>query len=489
MSTRDAHIVRLQRLDVTLNGSESDGFALQNRLSLLCHDWLLPALDRALERCAPAEGHWYIEHLEIDAGDMALDRLEQDFPDAVAHAVEAALREKTAAGNSSAPGEPSGGFKSEEQVSWEAFLHFLETGRLPWAYRLPKGERLETVMYRMITDRTGSRGHFGHFWVELTEKLRTPTVRRRLAQQFQSGFLTTLAARIAPEIERIAAQVLSEVRPYLAQEAFVSFEKMLWETALALAMGAATGLETPSIYAPLPEGVHSEPALRLLAETLSKTDHRKPFITAALRQAARQSQTSVLIGTALQMQAKTAVSFHLQPDIAPHPGPSHPDREGLYLDHAGLVLLHPFLPQFFTALQVAEGGALTQPDRALYLLHFLSTGKTSAPEYEQVFSKFLCGIPLEQPLDADIQLSDQEQEEAFNLLETVVRYWEVLQGTTPDGLREAFLQRPGKLSQRDGEWLLQIEKRSLDILLDQLPWGIAMIQLPWMPGLLRVEWA
>ena len=60
MSTRDAHIVRLQRLDVTLNGSEFDGFALQNRLSLLCNDWLLPALDRALERCAPRKdiGTW-----------------------------------------------------------------------------------------------------------------------------------------------------------------------------------------------------------------------------------------------------------------------------------------------------------------------------------------------------------------------------------------------------------------------------------------------
>ena len=41
----------------------------------------------------------------------------------------------------------------------------------------------------------------------------------------------------------------------------------------------------------------------------------------------------------------------------------------------------------------------------------------------------------------------------------------------------------------DGEWLLPMERKAIDILLDQLPWGIGMIPLPWMPQMLHVEWA
>lgn len=496
MSTRDAHIVRLQRLDVTLNGSEFDGFALQNRLSLLCNDWLLPALDRALERCAPAEGHWYLEHLEIDAGNIALDRLEQDFPDAVAHAVEAALREKTAAApaNSTAPKEQTAVFKSRQQATWEAFLYFLETGRLPWTYRLPAGESMETAVRQIWADDATSKAGSARFGTDLIEKLSMPVVRQRMVQQFQPAFLSTVIARMVPEMERAVAQILTELRPDLPQDAFAFFEKTLLETALASAVGAATHRTPQPIPAVLAEGTHSERLLRLLSETWSRIEHLKPAVTAALRGAAQGRKATLLSTAILQMQVKTALSGTSapsapQPDTATQPNPSRSEMEGLYLDHAGLVLLHPFLPQFFTALGVADGAAWTQPDRAPHLLHFLATGKTGAPEYEMVFAKFLCGIPLEQSLEADIQLTDQEQEEAQNLLETVVRYWDALQGASPDGLREAFLQRPGKLSRRDdSDWLLQIEKKSHDILLDQLPWGIARIQLPWMPAMLHVEW-
>ena len=93
-------------------------------------------------------------------------------------------------------------------------------------------------------------------------------------------------------------------------------------------------------------------------------------------------------------------------------------------------------------------------------------------------------------MEGHIELTDNEVAESLHLLETVIRYWDALKGTSPDGLREAFLRRPGKLNPSDdGGWVLQMEKQTPDILLQQLPWGIGMVQLPWMPTLLRVEWA
>ena len=181
--------------------------------------------------------------------------------------------------------------------------------------------------------------------------------------------------------------------------------------------------------------------------------------------------------------ASSALQF-----AAKHNTPSVLLAEGIYISNAGLVLLHPFLPQFFAALGIAADKQLLQPERALCLLHFLATGQPVAPEYELMLPKLLCNIPLEEPVESDVALTAAEQDEAVSLLKAVIRHWEALRSTSPDGLRGTFFVRPGKISLRDGDWLLQVEPQTWDILLDQLPWGIGMIKLPWMDRLLHVEW-
>jgi len=56
-------------------------------------------------------------------------------------------------------------------------------------------------------------------------------------------------------------------------------------------------------------------------------------------------------------------------------------------------------------------------------------------------------------------------------------------------LRGNFLARRGRLEPREDDWLLRVEPRSYDLLLEGLPWGIAHVKLPWMPRLMHVEWA
>ncbi|NJO15953.1 MAG: hypothetical protein HC877_09430 [Thioploca sp.] len=164
--------------------------------------------------------------------------------------------------------------------------------------------------------------------------------------------------------------------------------------------------------------------------------------------------------------------------------------DSLYTGQAGLVLLHPFLPRFFTTLGIGDDARLLQAERAPGLLYFLATGQILAPEYELLLPKVLCNLPLDAPLPADIGITQNEQNEATALLQAVIHHWAALRNTTPDGLRGNFLSRLGKLSPYpDGGWLLQVETQTHDILLDQLPWGIGMIKLPWMPYLLRVEWS
>ncbi len=164
-------------------------------------------------------------------------------------------------------------------------------------------------------------------------------------------------------------------------------------------------------------------------------------------------------------------------------------KTGIYTGLSGLVLLHPFLPQLFRALGIADDEKLLHPNRAIYLLYFLATGNSTALEYELVIPKILSNTSFGAVVESDIILTVDEQDEAEALLAAVIRHWEVLKNTGAEGLRETFLKRSGKLSLLDnGEWLLQIEQNACDILLEQLPWGISMIKLPWMPDMLRVEW-
>lgn len=165
---------------------------------------------------------------------------------------------------------------------------------------------------------------------------------------------------------------------------------------------------------------------------------------------------------------------------------------GIYLNHAGLVLLHPFLTYYFEAIGLVSENAFCHEyaqQIAIVLLHYLATGETSAPEYDLVLPKLLCGWPLNDPVVVGLELPEAALAEAENLLETVIRYWEVLKNTSPDGLRQGFLQRQGKLTQAEmGGWKLRVEQQSIDILLTRLPWGVSMVKLPWMAEVLVVEW-
>lgn len=166
-------------------------------------------------------------------------------------------------------------------------------------------------------------------------------------------------------------------------------------------------------------------------------------------------------------------------------------QAGLFIHQAGLVLLHPFLRAYFEAVGLLAGDRFLDADcqqKAIYLLYYLATGQTQPPEYELVLPKLLCGWPLNDPVISP-ELPQAALDEAGQLLQTVINYWDVLKSTSPDGLREGFLQREGKLT-RTGEkaWKLQVEQRAMDILLSRLPWGVSMVKLPWMDELLTVEW-
>jgi len=167
------------------------------------------------------------------------------------------------------------------------------------------------------------------------------------------------------------------------------------------------------------------------------------------------------------------------------------DEGGLYLPNAGVILAHPFLSTFFHRTGYWDGGGFTSLEarqKAILLLHFLVTGERNPQEYLLVMPKVLCGYALEMPMPGGLELTEEECAEAMLLLENIVKRWEKLGSTSIAGLREGFLQRNGKLSNKEGRLQLQMESSAIDVLLDYLPWNLQLVKLPWLKDILYVDW-
>ncbi|MDH7460658.1 contractile injection system tape measure protein [Chitinophagaceae bacterium 26-R-25] len=166
-------------------------------------------------------------------------------------------------------------------------------------------------------------------------------------------------------------------------------------------------------------------------------------------------------------------------------------EEGIFIKNAGIVLVHPFLKSLFKRLQWIEDGYFvntTAQLKAIFMLHYLATGETSAPEYELVLCKHICGYPVAGNVPAEMTFSPAELDEANDMLIAMIEQWDKLGNTSVAGLREGFLQRRGKLFVTNDIPTVQVEMHGIDILLDYLPWHLSVVRLPWRKNILRVEW-
>jgi len=472
MPTGQQHIIRRQVLRVDLRGTEAGGMAVQRRLSELCRGSVLSALDRMLERTVPADEHWIFERLDIDAGTIDLDDLETGLAEALTSATEKRLRERAPIGSIPGAGVTRRGSescRSDDDAVHQALLHFLKTGSLPWWFHLPAGKTLEQVVLASWRSARESAALPTHFTDTLADEIGSVAAQKRLVRQFSPEFLEIVLTMLSPQGAGALGEVLAQLgTPDIAPGSIGAFSRHLWQAAFAgVAAGRPFGAEAAA--APREGAEAAAPSFRSRTdESPQRDDDAHPEI--------RVSGDAGTLRAAEQAACSEAIE---RIDM----------KEGAYIGSAGLVLLHPFLPRYFEALGIAAEDRLLQPERALCLLHFLATGQRLAPEHELLLPKLLCGVPFETPVESSIELTAAEEEEASALLNAVVGHWDALRDTSADGLRASFLARAGKLSERsDGDFLLQVEAQSFDILLERLPWSISIVKLPWMARQLWVEW-
>lgn len=170
----------------------------------------------------------------------------------------------------------------------------------------------------------------------------------------------------------------------------------------------------------------------------------------------------------------------------------HLSNEGIYVENAGLILLHPFLPRYFKDLKIIDNkNQFTSANaqlRATVLLYYLQCGSEKYNEWEMPLNKILCGKKPADLIPRGIKLKKNEKEESQLLLQAVVDYWDALKGSGIAAVQNTFFLRQGKITSKDNSWLIQIERTGVDILLDRLPWSIGTIKLPWLQEIIHTEW-
>jgi hypothetical protein len=280
--------------------------------------------------------------------------------------------------------------------------------------------------------------------------------------------------------------------------------------ALEAALDTALALPSPELRALLQQlagapGADSVAAQRLLA---AASPQQRSRLEAALQavelevalqgEAAMNAAQVEALDAALQKALKPTEPAASDPTATarpttPPPPPPPSDLDGeLVIDGAGMVLLWPFLETLFSRLELLTQerlfGGEAQRQRAMALLGFLVDGDGDPPEWRLTLAKLLCGALPQAPYVLEAPLSDAEQAEAEALLQAVLDHADGRLGDDGAALRQGFLQRPGLLSARPGAWVLQVERRPGDEVLDGLPWSWSWIRLPWMDDLLQVVW-
>ncbi len=176
----------------------------------------------------------------------------------------------------------------------------------------------------------------------------------------------------------------------------------------------------------------------------------------------------------------------------------NPDSLGhsLRIGNAGLVLLNPYLPTLFEKLGLlikTDAGRHRIPDgeslsRAVHLLQYCVGASRVSSEAELALNKLLCGHSTAQPIAPSITAAKADLDVCDQLLHAAAASWAALRETSLASLRETFLQREGLLQLRDGRWTLQVQRNTLDVLIDQIPWNFSVIYHPWMINPIHVTW-
>ena len=162
-----------------------------------------------------------------------------------------------------------------------------------------------------------------------------------------------------------------------------------------------------------------------------------------------------------------------------------------HISNAGVIIFWPFLTLFFERSNLLRDGTfidVAAQQRGAYLLQYLVYGAIDFPEHQLLLNKLMVGLSPAHALVPLNQVTAEEKELADSLMDGLRSNWEKVQNSSDAAIRESFLQRDRILSLNPESHKLTVTQRSLDILLDFIPWDIRRIELSWIDYSIEVFW-
>jgi hypothetical protein len=474
------HIIRQQKLHISFHESVRPE-ALSLRLSRLLNERILPAMEAVLNELDLPDVLTRIETLSIDVGEIEGEDWERQLTEKICRLLRQQLNE---AHGLRTPVVTD--VRDERKLTLYAaaekqklVLAYLQSGHLPWYAAVDVSELMEW-MAQLVKEGFFSKG-------EGSQALRDQaTAFHRFLRQAKPALLEEWAAQWVTQLQLQWLPGIISISRKLFGQTHAALE---WSYALLLDTKEATANPLWEILLQRTTDASQQFTDRTQFSAGNQVNAIEQFVTITkqfIRQQIPfqqwQEKTAELDLPTVQKKVNKQASGERETS----------ERKEYFINNAGLVLLHPFLKTFFANLSLLDekAGWVTEQAhrRGVLLCHYLCTGQTEVAEYELPLCKLLTGYPFHQPVEATLDLSAAEIAEAEALLQSVISQWTMLKSTSPEGLRNSFLVREGKLSRQDNGWLLQVQQKGFDILLDHLPWSIGVIKNSWMENMLFTEW-
>jgi len=470
------HVIKKQFIELTLN-KQLDHFRMQQLVSEHFWNAIVPILEKEFDKISRDDEIIYIDKLEIDLGtisDKAVEKSEWSIQ--LASKLEEILLKATASYQKSAT-------RTSKSLSvFRQWLFYMKRGYLPWNTKAIDSDWHGLVLETLATDFESA--------MLLQNEIRFDfQLLKRIVAQHEDDFLLKLSEVFTAERQEKLMKVIDELvifitylqnakQPVSVRTAS-QIKKDLWMNVIVI---ASKQIKSHSKYSLDKQLVSLIVQQQSVPKKIPKRVESKLETILPLLKMVAESEKFV---------DKEDKLFEIEKQVASLGKKSAIDEEGIFIENAGMVLLHPFLPRLFGRINLLEGNRFKDgyaQQTGLYVLHYIATGKTKAEEHELVIAKMLTGFPLDEPVEDEIEIEKEILHECDEMLLAVIAQWEMLKNTSPAGLREGFLERPGKLFSKQDNTYIQVEKNAIDILLDYLPWNLSLIRLPWLKEMLRIEW-
>lgn len=162
------------------------------------------------------------------------------------------------------------------------------------------------------------------------------------------------------------------------------------------------------------------------------------------------------------------------------------------IDNGGLVLFLPWLTALFNNLNYLNEDqqfkSIIHQERAVLILQYLTHYDEENLSPALFLNKLICGLPLLFPINLDIRLTEEEKTECKELITNIIEYWPSIRGTSIKGVQETFIRREGIIQPDKENWIIRIENKTVDILMQDIPWSYTVSSLPWNKYLIYTEW-